>query len=670
MENEYQMTISRTTIDKLGIKLYDSPSAVVSELIANSYDADAESVEITIPLDKWLATKQDGILVDRGYEIIIKDTGHGMTPSVINDFYLKIGTDARKDARRGPYSLEKKRPRMGRKGIGKLAPFGICKKIEVITAGGPQNNKNFEIAHFILDYNRINQESDERYFPTPGSLNHTFTNKRSTTIRLFDFHSRRTPDAETFLRQISRRFGLEQTDFRITVTDFSTGKKHLIKDLVVDIDEETKISLNHRPVILDDCTEMPVRGWVAYAKEPYSNPDMAGIRMYARGKFIGNAGIFDLSAGFTGEYSIRSYIVGVVHVDWIDSDDHEDLIRSDRQDIIWSSELGEALKKWGQELVKDLGRTAYPAKKRKVAASFLEKSHLLEAAQERFGEKTIVDTAVEIGRVLGRGLNEENLKDLEYINGIKELALSIAPHKTIVDALKKAEECIAERPLEAIAKLFNSANIAEAASLGMIVQERLHNIAKLDKIPTTAVEEELQALLESAPWMIDPRWTMLQANQSFNNFRKHFEKWYKEKFNIELCTTSIESTNKRPDFIMLHVGTNIEIVEIKKKGHLLENSEFERIQLYHSRIQQYLDENPTIKLQFPKVHLTLICDGLNLKGVYPDAFRYMEKENNLVKKRWDEILMETETVNNDFLAESRRVIPAHKTASSTSQQLL
>lgn len=655
MKNEYRMTISRTTIDKLGIKLYDSPSAVVSELIANSYDADAVTVEIKIPLDKWLATKQDGKIADKGYEIVIKDDGHGMVPSVINDFYLKIGTDPRKDAKRGPLSIEKKRPRMGRKGIGKLAPFGICKKIEVISAGGKKEDKKFEVAHFTLDYDRINQESDEQYCPAPGNLNHTLADKRGTTIRLYDFHHRRTPDANTFLRQVSRRFGLEQKDFKITVIDSTTGSTYEVKDLSVDIDDDTKIVVNNRPVKLEDGTELPVKGWVAYAKEPYPNEELAGIRLYARGKFVGNAGIFRLKAGFTGEYTIRSYIVGVIHADWIDSDDHEDLIRSDRQDILWSSEYGEALEKWGQDLVKELGKTAYPAKKRKVAAKFLEISKLREAAQERFGERSIVETAVEIASVFARGLNEENLKDKEYVNGIKELALSIAPHKTIVDKLKEAEDSIAEKPLEAIAKLFNDANLAEAASLGMIVQERIHNIEKLDKTPPDADEGELQALLESAPWMIDPRWTMLQANQSFEKFRKHFEKWYNQHFKVEICTTTIGGIKKRPDFIMLHVGRNIEIVEIKKKEHKLENLEFDRIRLYYTRIQQYLDENPIIKEQFPKAHVTLICDGLNLKGVHEDAYRLLEKENNLTKKRWDEILMDTETVNKDFLAQSRRV---------------
>jgi hypothetical protein len=39
--DRYELTISRQTVDKLGVKLYDTVSAVVAELVANSYDADA-----------------------------------------------------------------------------------------------------------------------------------------------------------------------------------------------------------------------------------------------------------------------------------------------------------------------------------------------------------------------------------------------------------------------------------------------------------------------------------------------------------------------------------------------------------------------------------------------------------------------------------------------------
>lgn len=47
---KYTMRISRLTIDKLGIQMYDRVSAVLAELIANAYDADAGSVKVTLPL--------------------------------------------------------------------------------------------------------------------------------------------------------------------------------------------------------------------------------------------------------------------------------------------------------------------------------------------------------------------------------------------------------------------------------------------------------------------------------------------------------------------------------------------------------------------------------------------------------------------------------------------
>ncbi len=60
MPNKYKMTISRLTVDKLGVKLYDRVSAVIAELVANSYDADATLVEILAPMGELLSTKQKG----------------------------------------------------------------------------------------------------------------------------------------------------------------------------------------------------------------------------------------------------------------------------------------------------------------------------------------------------------------------------------------------------------------------------------------------------------------------------------------------------------------------------------------------------------------------------------------------------------------------------------
>jgi hypothetical protein len=296
-----------------------------------------------------------------------------------------------------------------------------------------------------------------------------------------------------------------------------------------------------------------------------------------------------------------------------------------------------------------MGKTAYPAKRRKIAIQFLEVSNLEDEARKRFGNEEIVKTAIQVGQIFGRGLNAENLKDPDYINMVKELSLSVAPHKTIVDKLKEVEETIDTCSLEFIAKLFNDAKLAESASLGMIVRERIDALNKLKTILFTATEPELQKVLESAPWIIDPRWTMLQANQTFKTLRERFSEWHLEQFSEEVNTTCETDSKTRPDFIMLHFGRNIEIIEIKRKSHKLINEEFDRIREYYDRMVKFLEANPRFKESFDKVHIVLICDELNLSGTHRDSYDLYEGLRRLTKLTWEEILLDTETINKDFL---------------------
>ena len=134
---KYTMRISRLTIDKLGIQMYDRVSAVLAELIANAYDADAQHVSMTLPFGKYLARKVAGQIEDQEFEIVIEDDGCGMTAQEVNEYYLNVGYNRR--VTRSERTPKHNRRVMGRKGIGKLAPFGICHEVEVISAGGDQN---------------------------------------------------------------------------------------------------------------------------------------------------------------------------------------------------------------------------------------------------------------------------------------------------------------------------------------------------------------------------------------------------------------------------------------------------------------------------------------------------------------------------------------------------
>ena len=97
----YRMTISRMTVDKLGVRLYDRVSAVIAELVANGYDADAEEVTVEAPMGVTLASLSGGVVSDSGYTITVRDNGHGMPPEVVNRFYLAVGSERRKDPDRG-----------------------------------------------------------------------------------------------------------------------------------------------------------------------------------------------------------------------------------------------------------------------------------------------------------------------------------------------------------------------------------------------------------------------------------------------------------------------------------------------------------------------------------------------------------------------------------------
>lgn len=47
-EHKYEMTISLQIVEHLGLNLYSNTSAVISEAVANAWDADAKTVEITL----------------------------------------------------------------------------------------------------------------------------------------------------------------------------------------------------------------------------------------------------------------------------------------------------------------------------------------------------------------------------------------------------------------------------------------------------------------------------------------------------------------------------------------------------------------------------------------------------------------------------------------------
>ena len=668
-DGEYTVRISRRTVDKLGVKLYDKVSAVVAELVANGYDADAEEVTVRLPLATALATRKRGGVVDRGFTVEVTDDGHGMTPAEAQAYFLDVGRDRREHTGQGGKSRGKKRPVMGRKGIGKLAPFGICKQIEVESAGGPEMEKGYLVSHFFLDYDDIVADSDQPLELEKGEHDRTYAASSGTTIRLRDFQLKRVPDLETFTRQMAARFAFAQADFELVVEDTRTQKPTKpvpVKHLDVPLLDGTRLDLSDHPVRVlheegDETEEevLPVRGWLGLAKDAYKNEEMAGVRIYARGKIVATTRDFEQPAGYTGEFTVRSYLVGEVHAEWLDRDDGEDLVRSDRQGIIWDSEYGRALRDWGGALLKEVGKASRAPRRKRVRDLFLKVSDFPTRAAERFADAEVQEVAVDMAKKLGALAAEDELQDEEYVEDLVQIVLAVAPHKALIEALQAFSAAASgEVPtMDSLLALFGKARIAELTSYSQVAAERVRTIGKLEEIlyGEGFGEADLQRLIEKSRWLIEPTWTPISEDQSLKTFKKSFEHFWKTKYPDEdqviLGTGLDDYSTKRPDFTLVEVGQVLHVVEIKARGHAFANADFDRLYRYVDAFERFFEANSSIAKNFARGwQIELVVDSVNLTDVKNRGlYKSVVEKKQVVQISWDDFLDRAKRAHEVFL---------------------
>ena len=701
MTNKYKMRISRLTIDKLGVKLYDKVSAVIAELVSNSYDADATEVTIEAPMGEYLASKAGGLITDKNLEIKVTDNGIGMTPDEVNDYYLVVGAERRTDdrPRRGDTSPKFKRKVMGRKGVGKLAPFGICEVIEVLTSGGEKiqrtgtdgkSETGYLTAHLILNRKDMLKDTEFEYEPETGSMDNVLRPKSGTTIILRHFAYRRVSEHPTFSRQLSQRFGLPTEHWKIKTRD--TKKIETAEDyettvgpFSVETMDNSKITLegptgpnlsvesdtHYRAIDPTGKTIMefgagfhhdglfyPITGWAAYAKKPYKDELMAGVRIYCRGKIAGQTAVFNRKAGFHGEHSIRSYLVGELHSDWLD--EYEDLIQTDRRDILWSHDLGQKFQEWGQKVIQKIGYLTRDPMRKKTWERFVEIGQVEQKIEKAFpadGQEAIRETARGLAKMLGQTIRAGEVEDIEVVEPMVQLSLTLAPHITLDNKLKEAADA-QNTPMAVISGILRTARLAELSSFGRIAEDRLKIIERVQdlKDDQETAEPKLQELIKFAPWLINPQWAPITANQTFSTLKKEFEKFYEKNTGYKISLEDFSETGKRPDFVLSSQDNGLQLIEIKRPMHKLTNDEMDRIITYNNQMKKFLDEpgNKEFRDTFRSFHITLVCDDLSLSGAQEVSFNSFRDNGTLTHINWRTFLLRTRKMHEDFLAEAEK----------------
>ena len=111
-----KFTVDSALLGELGERLVGKPHIALTELVKNSYDADASEVTIEFAPDE-----------DR---IEVRDDGHGMNFDEFRDFWMRIGTPHKVEKRLSKYL---KRPMTGSKGVGRLAVQLLAQELTITT---------------------------------------------------------------------------------------------------------------------------------------------------------------------------------------------------------------------------------------------------------------------------------------------------------------------------------------------------------------------------------------------------------------------------------------------------------------------------------------------------------------------------------------------------------
>ena len=203
MPEKYNLNIDLNVLNHLGLNLYSNVPAVLSELIANAWDADAKKVHISV-------TESNG-----NKQIIVEDNGCGMSDDDLRKKYLTVGYQ-RRSAQNGDCTPDG-RPVMGRKGIGKLSVFSIAGKVQVFTTKAGNEPLAIE-----LDVEKIQEAINNKQSYHPLAIKPQRVNAGSSGTRLIlsSLKKRVNASLDKNLRQrIARRFSIFSDDFQVLVNN-------------------------------------------------------------------------------------------------------------------------------------------------------------------------------------------------------------------------------------------------------------------------------------------------------------------------------------------------------------------------------------------------------------------------------------------------------------------
>lgn len=574
---ELVMTISLNALEHLGINLYSNIPAVLSEIVANAWDADAENVTVTI--DKAAET------------ITIEDDGTGMDRDGVIDRFLTVGFK-RREVLGG--KTAKGRSPMGRKGIGKLSIFSIAQIAKVYTIVNGQKTA-FKMDREVIR-EAIAGTGKDIYKPdelTDWPINF----KVGTSIVLSQISkSLSGMTVEGLKRRVSRRFAVigPKNDFNVTVNGNVIGPEDRAYHNALqylwtfgDQSEFVKLCKNlERPA--DDRTAaikdalaaagLSLTGWIGTVTKPDQLKDEDGdnlnrLAVFMRGKMAQE----DILDEFGQKEIYADYVIGELHCEQLDLDDKGDIATSSRQALKQDDPRFEAL------------RAIVLSELRNVAGRWSEwrrvdgaKAAASVPAVSEWLKNLTGDTKKKAERWIGRLNTIRSNDDGDKRELLKASILAFESYRR-KDDLDKLDS-LQDESVAHILDIFNDINDLELSYYGQIVKLRLGVIKALqDKVSENDKELVIRDFIKKHLWLLDPSWERAKGSEHSETTVNKFLEKNTEKLNAKEKKARVDLAYRTA------VGKHI-IIELKRASvsvHL--DDLIKQVRTYRDGVKKIID---------------------------------------------------------------------------------
>jgi len=589
-DHKFQLKYSHNIIEHLGLKLYQNkPTNVVAELVSNSWDADARNV--------WIDLKGG----TSGRYIAVADDGCGMSEVDLRERYLVIG----RPKRQAPTEQSRVGRRfMGRKGIGKLAPFGIAATVDLVTIHESMNGGALWIR---MDLDRMlaqpkaagDSESRDSAKKSgaqagPEELSGSLVAYEPTVVAQVDSMSELPFDKDStngvVQKFVERIASTSRTGTLILLTRLAVKREVTEQSLSESLGRRFTVTLHRSDFVvningqkLDDAKALPnfefripekghqveqidgreVRYWVGFVTEAEWPQDQAGVGVYAHGKLAQDR---PFTFGLKGREIFTRYMYGVVEADWLD-EEKDDLISTDRTSVNWEADSAEALHVWGKAQARDWVNAFERWRKERDQQENLDRiDRNIDSAtapkvttSER---RQIADLLSNITPKLGKN---EQAKD-ELIVAVTEAWVQKPMRRLIHDLWSRFDS--SDMSVIAFSRVIaelKEHTVPESLGLAVTFAQRAYALRTLHNRVNFGTETDLQRLIERFPWIIEPDKQQLTANQQLRTVVMEAEK--RGLFHEGVHGRKEEVMDeKRPDFVFLSTTEDKEILVVELKN--------------------------------------------------------------------------------------------------------